>query len=95
MRKFSLTRTRQLAVMHNIDLAIVPLDEFKDGLDIEREHLPYLTKHLPKSKLEDAVVEIALAHLEEDPRYYFYLKKQEIKRDAYWSTRNKPRIYTD
>ena len=93
MRKFSLAKTKQLATKYRIDLSIVPLDELANGFNIEREHIPYLKKHLPSKLLEDAVVNIALAHLEEDPRYYKYLDMQERKREEYWSKRRKPKIY--
>ena len=41
----------------------------------------------------DNVVKIAIAHLIEDPRYYYYLQKQEARREKYWSKRAKPSIF--
>ncbi len=93
MRKFTTAKAKQLADKYGIDLNVVPLDEFTIGINIEREHIPYLEKHLSSKKLEDAVVNIALAHLEEDPRYYKYLNMQEKKREDYWSKHTKPSIY--
>lgn len=93
MRKISSTKARQLAAKYRINLSVVPLDELTIGINIEREHLPYLEKHMPEDKLVDAIVNIALAHLEEDPRYYKYLDAQEKKREDYWSKHKKPSIY--
>ncbi len=93
MRKFSEAAARKLARKYTIDLDVVPLEEFRIGINIEREHVPYLKTVLNQSQLVDAVVNIALAHLEEDPRYYKFLNLQEQRRETYWSTRDKPSIY--
>ena len=90
MKKFTTSQARELAKKYNIDFDIVPLDEFRIGLDIEREHLPYLVHKLPKRDLVDAIVNITLAHLEEDSRYYKFLDKQEKTREAYWEKRGGP-----
>jgi len=78
----------------NIDLSVVPIEEFHKGLNIEREHTGIVSKDTNVTGSNpDNVVKIALAHLIEDPRYYFFLAKQEAKREKYWSTRDKPSIY--
>jgi len=43
----------------------------------------------------DMTAKIAIAHLIEDPRYYYYLKMMETKRDKYWSNKNKPNIFLE
>lgn len=83
---------RQLAKKYLIDLDVVPFEEFHYGLNVELEHggklgsCTNITNEDP-----DKTFKIVLAHLLEDPRYY--LKKQEQKREEYWSRRVKPSIF--
>ncbi len=77
-----------------INLDVVPINEFHTGLNIEREHTGIVSKNTNVTgNNPDNVVKIALAHLIEDPRYYYYLAKQESKREKYWSKRHKPSIF--
>lgn len=92
--KFTKAATIKLATKYNLDLNVVPIDEFQFGLNVELEHgkkLSKLTNITNDNK--DITTRITLAHLNEDPRYYYYLKMMEAKRDKYWSTRKKPSIF--
>lgn len=85
--KITKQQAKKIGDKYKINFDIVPLDEFYNGLNIELEH-----KNITKNDIK-MTVKIALAHLEEDPRYYYYLEKQEKKRQLYWSSRHKPSIY--
>ncbi len=77
-----------------VDLRVVPIEEFHAGLNIEREHTGIISKDTNVTGSDpNNVVKIALAHLIEDPRYYYHLQKQEIRREKYWSKRTKPSIF--
>lgn len=84
----------KLAKEFNLNLDIVPLDEWKDGLNIELEHGKKISKmtNLTNNNLK-ITAKIALAHLIEDPRYYKFLIQMEQKREKYWEKRNKPIIF--
>lgn len=88
-------QAKRLGTLFTINFDIVPFDEWHDGLNIELEHgtkfgnLTNVTEnHLKQT------ARIVVAHLIEDPRYYYFLKKMEARRDKYWSTRTKPSIFT-
>ena len=89
--------TRQallVAKRYNIDLSVVPINELKAGLNIELEHgseLGPLT-NLTNDNI-DKTARIVLAHLQEDPRYYKYLKSIETRRKHYWRRHHKPSIF--
>ncbi len=92
--KITQAAARKLALKYKIDLSVVPIDEFTFGLNVELEHgkmLSKLTNITNNSK--DATCKIAIAHLLEDPRYYYYLKMMEAKREKYWAKREKPSIF--
>lgn len=94
IKSFTKKAAIEYAKKFNIDLNIVPIDEFHAGINIEREHSGIVSKETNVvGNNPDNVIKIALAHLIEDPRYYFYLQKQETKREKYWMTRNKPSIF--
>ncbi|MFM2393764.1 MAG: hypothetical protein RLZZ546_1746 [Bacteroidota bacterium] len=87
-------QAERLGLKYNINLEVVPFEEWHDGLNIELEHGK---KHgsitnITNDSLGDTA-KIVIAHLIEDPRYYYFLKKQEIKREKYWSKRMKPHIF--
>ncbi len=92
--RISKTVALQLAKKYNLDLEIIPLDEFVFGLNVELEHGKNLSKitNITNNNI-DMTCKIAIAHLIEDPRYYHHLKIMEAKRDKYWSTRKKPSIF--
>lgn len=91
--------TRQallVAKRYHIDLSVVPINELKAGLNIELEHgseLGSLT-NLTNDSL-DKTARIVLAHLQEDPRYYKYLKPIETRRKQYWRKHHKPSIFKE
>jgi len=86
----------KLAKDFNLNLDIVPFEEWKDGLNIELEHGKKISKltNLTNNNLK-MTARIALAHLIEDPRYYKYLVLMEQKREKYWSTKKKPTIFIE
>jgi hypothetical protein len=85
-----------IAKRYHIDLSVVPINELKAGLNIELEHgseLGSLT-NITNDSL-DKTMRIVLAHLQEDPRYYKYLKHLEIRRKHYWRKHHKPSIFNE
>jgi hypothetical protein len=86
---------KKLAKEYNLNLDIVPLEEWIDGLNIELEHGKKVSK-LTNITHDDIYMtsKIALAHLIEDPRYYKYLVQMEQKREKYWKNKKKPNIFT-
>lgn len=94
IKVFSKKSALDFAKKFKIDLDIVPIDEFHAGLNIEREHSGIVSKDTNVvGNNPDNIVKIALAHLIEDPRYYYFLQKQESKREKYWALRKKPSIF--
>ncbi len=83
----------KLAKKYNINLDIIPIDEWHYGLNVELEHGNKLTNITKNNK--DINSKIVIAHLLESPNYYKHLKKMEEKMDKYWSTRNKPNIFLE
>jgi hypothetical protein len=77
-----------------INFTIVPFDEWKTGLNIELEHGSKLSKitNVTNDSITKSA-QIAIAHLIEDPRYYYHLKKLEDKRETYWKNKKKPSIF--
>ena len=95
--KFTKAVAIKLANKYNLDLNVVPVDEFVFGLNVELEHGSMLRKITKLTNVTrndpDIIFKIVLAHLIENPRYYYYLKAMEAKGDKYWSTRKKPSIF--
>ena len=86
----------KLAKKYSINLNVVPIDEFQFGLNVELEHGKALSKITNiTNNNNDITCQIALAHLIEDPRYHYYLKRMEAKRDKYWAKRKKPSIFLE
>ncbi len=94
--KITNTIAKKLATDFNLNLDVVPFDEWKDGLNIELEHGKKINKitNITNNNLK-MTAKIALAHLIEDPRYYKFLIQMEKKREVYWSIRNKPNIFNN
>lgn len=92
--KITKSNAIKLAKEFNLNLNIVPLDEWIDGLNIELEHGKKISK-LTNITNDNFIItaKIALAHLIEDPRYYKYLIQMEKKREKYWEKKNKPNIF--
>mgnify|MGYP001028097697 CR=1 FL=1 len=92
--KITRKQAERLGRKFKIDFSVVPQDEWEHALNVELEHgsmLSALTNVTGNSLSQTA--KIAIAHLLEDPRYYYHLKKMEEKRDLYWKSRNKPKIF--
>lgn len=88
------SQAARLGKRFNINFDAVPFDEWHHGLNVELEHGSKLGEvtNVTYDVLKDTA-RIAIAHLIEDPRYYYFLRKMEEKRDRYWSTRSKPDIF--
>jgi len=82
-----------LAKKFNIDLTVVPLTDWKNGLNIELEHGKKNTLTNVTDDNLDMTAKIAIAHLLEDPLYYSRLVKMESLSEEYWSGKNKPSIF--
>lgn len=94
--KINKTIANKLAKKFKLNLNTIPIDDWVFGLNVELEHgnkISHLT-NITKNNL-DMTAKIAIAHLIEDPRYYYYLKMMETKRDKYWSNKNKPNIFLE
>lgn len=94
MVKITKKLAKELAKDFKLNLDIVPLEEWIDGLKIELEHGKKISK-LTNITNDDIYMtsKIALAHLIEDPRYYKYLVQMESKREKYWEKKKKPNIF--
>lgn len=84
-------QARDIGDNFKINFGVVPFNEWHDGLNIELEHGSKLGK-LTNVTGNDVVMtaKIAMAHLIEDPRYYYFLRIQEAQRDLYYKTHPKP-----
>lgn len=92
--KITKTLALKLAKKFNINLDIIPLDEWKFGLEVELEHGKKISKITNiTNDNPDLTAKIAIAHLIEDPRYYKFLKNMEMKREKYWEKKKKPTIF--
>lgn len=92
--KITTKQSIRLGKKFGINFDVVPFDEWKTGLNIELEHgkkISNITNVTNDSLYKTA--QIAIAHLVEDPRYYYYLKRMEDKRSVYWKNKNKPIIF--
>lgn len=92
--KITQTEGKKLGKYYNINFDIVPLNEWIEGLNIELEHgtkygnLTNITNNNLK-----ITGKIVIAHLLENPRYYYFLKKMEIESDTFWKNIKKPNIF--
>jgi hypothetical protein len=84
----------KMAKKFNINLKVVPIQEFQKGIQIELEHGKMLGKvtNVTQNNIQ-MTTRIAIAHLIEDPRYYKHLEILEKKRETYWKSRTKPNIF--
>jgi hypothetical protein len=69
MKKITKEQAKILAKFFKIDLKKTPFKEYLEGLNIEREHADVIHGDVYTLGL------IVNAHLRENPRYYYYLKK--------------------
>jgi hypothetical protein len=86
-------QAKKLGKLFKINFKVVPFNEFLFGLNVELEH-GTINKKTNVSD-DDPIItsKISLAHLEEDPRYYYHLKKMELKSEKYYKTHKKPSVY--
>lgn len=84
----------KLGKKFNINFKVIPFAEWVFGLNVELEHGSRFGKmtNVTNNKL-NATAMIAMAHLIEDPRYYYYLKRMESSRERYWIKKAKPSIF--
>ena len=87
MKNITLATAKKLAKEYNIDTSVVPISEFHYGLNAELEHTNITHGNISMT------MKIVLVHLKEDPKYYHFLQKQELRRTAYWMNRVKPSIF--
>ena len=78
---------QQLALKYGVDTSVVSIATLKKAIEVEMEH-----RNLIGDSPENALV-IALAHLQESPRYYKMLARLERKEEKYWASREKPSIF--
>lgn len=83
----------RLGKRFNINFKIIPFKEWKKGLEIELEHGSMYGK-ISNVTINNLIktAKIAIAHLIEDPRYY-YLIRMERSREKYWDKHEKPKIF--
>jgi len=88
---------KKLGKYFHINFKVVPFKEWQHGFNVELEHgskfgsLTNISNDNPK-----VTAKIAIAHLKEDPRYYYYLNKMESAREKYWNKKgitSKPSIF--
>ncbi len=88
------SQARKLGNYFRINFDVVKFNEWHDGLNVELEHgskfgpLTNVSKNVLKT-----TAKIVMAHLIEDPQYYYYLKKLEKHRENYWKNYSKPNIF--
>lgn len=67
--KITVKKAKELGKKYNIDYVKTPFKEFVVGLKTEMEHLDILSGNY------EVLTKIVMAHLRENPRYYFLLDK--------------------
>ena len=85
---------KEMSKIFKINHRVIPFDEWKRALIIELEHgkkYGMLTNVTNDDIYKTC--QIAVAHLIEDPRYYFFLEQMELKREEYWNQNKKPEIF--
>jgi hypothetical protein len=92
-KKITKEEAIKLGKLFKINFKVVPFKEFLFGLNVELEHgkVNKLTNVSNNNSI--ITTKIALAHLEEDPRYYYHLNKMEKKSEKYYKIHKKPYIY--
>lgn len=83
-----------LAKKYNINLNVVDFDEWVTGLNIELEHGSRNSQltNITNDNV-DMTAKIVIAHLLQDPKYYYFLQIQESERGKYWTNKSKPSIF--
>lgn len=67
--KVTQVKAKQLGKYFKVDYRLTPFREFWIGLNIEMEHQNVIKHNF------HTLARIVLAHLEENPRYYYFLQK--------------------
>jgi hypothetical protein len=91
--KITKAKAIKLGQLFKINFKIVPFKEFLFGLNVELEHGKINKRTNVSNNNLLITTKIALAHLEEDPRYYYHLKKMEMQSEKYYKMHKKPNIY--
>lgn len=86
--KITQQMAKKIGEKYYIDFSVIRFREFWLGLNTELEHFDVTKGDL------DSTAKITIAHLKEDPKYYYYLDKIEKKRESYWEDKTKPKIFT-
>ena len=71
---------KKLGEKLKIDFKKIPIEEFKMGMKVELEHGTKSKKTNVTNNDPVKTAKIALAHLNEDPKYYKKLKAMEKKK---------------
>ena len=77
----------KLAQKYKINLDVVHLEQWEYGLNVELEHNDITHNN------KDITSKIVIAHLKEDPFYYYRLQKLEDDSNKYWENKIKPDIF--
>lgn len=95
MKKVFMKDANKIANKLGVNLDIVPLKEWKYGMQVEMEHGTW--KQITNVTNDDLLLtgKIALAHLLEFPDYYTRLEKMENQAKKYWKGKRKPKIMKD
>jgi len=98
--KITTEKARELAEKFSLNLDVIPLQEWKRGIEVELEHgiqSAPMEKMIGKTNVtnDDLVVTamIALAHIIEFPDYYYRLDQMEKQAEKYWKNKKKPNIF--
>jgi hypothetical protein len=88
------TQALKLAKKFNINLDVINIEQWLKGLNTELEHGKKLgTQTNITNNNEIITAMIAIAHLIEDPKYYYRLDKMENEANKYWKKNKKPDIF--
>lgn len=84
--RISLKEAEELAWRLNVNLNVVDLREWRQGIETELEHWQTINCDVL------SVAKIARDHLEEFPNYYQALEEMEDRLRHYWQGKVKPRV---
>jgi hypothetical protein len=82
-----------LAKKFNINLNVINLDQWLYGLNVELEHGKKINLTDVTNDNKKITCKIVIAHLIEDPYYYYGLYHMENKSKKYWKNKIKPSIF--
>ena len=92
-KKFTKNQCIEIAEELQLDLEVIGLDQWIQGIHVELEH-GKVNAYINITN-DDLLMtaKIALAHLIEYPDYYDRLEKMENQAKKYWKNRQKPDIF--